>query len=417
MKYYRVGGSVRDFYMGRRINDIDYVIVGASSMQEVIDAKPFGLKLKPVGQSFPVLLDNLDNEWALARKEKKVGEGYTGFEFDTDPAITIEEDLMRRDLTINSMAFEVTDDMKTRILNLIDPYGGLNDIKNKILRHTSDAFAEDPVRVLRLARFRARMGAEWKIAPETVALISTMSKKGVLNQLQPDRIWKEFSRAMMEPHPRLFFDTLLECDALHTTFPPVYKLLTALESRRWHPEGNAYEHTMLVLTAAAKIDATLEERFACICHDLGKGLTPFAKLPAHHGHDVAGVPLVDEMAKIMAVPANFVRSAKIATRHHMRGHELNKLKPTTVVRILDDMACGRQNSVTDIVRLVFIADNRGRLGHEDASVDFVKTFDDYIEAYNSVKFADVFPNGADDVKKIAPKMTDARAAAIKEKRK
>jgi tRNA nucleotidyltransferase (CCA-adding enzyme) len=326
-------------------------------------------------------------------------------------------DSARRDLTINSMAAKSYMPNLNMFNDFVDPYNGYEDLRNRVLRHTSEAFAEDPVRVLRLARFRARMGAEWTVADETVALISTMSKKGVLSHLQPDRIWKEFSRAMMEPHPRLFFDTLLECDALHTTFPVVYKLLTALESHRWHPEGNAYEHTMLVLTAAAKMGATLEERFACICHDLGKGLTPFDKLPKHYGHDVNGVPLVAVMAKYMSVPSAYVKSAEVATRHHMRGHELDKLKPATVVRILDDLRTGKSDDMTKVIRMVFMADHRGRLGHEDAHVDFIEVFDKFVEAYKSVKFNDVVPEEVVDVKTIKPRMEAARVKAVAEAKK
>lgn len=294
-----------------------------------------------------------------------------------------------------------------------DPFGGKDDILAKVLRHTSDAFMEDPVRVLRIARFRARFGSDWTVAPETVAAVSRMSKKGVLSELKPDRVWKEFSRAMMEPNPRLFFDTLLQMDALHTTFPMVYKLLTALEAHRWHPEGNAYEHTMLVLTAAAKMGATLEERFACLCHDLGKGLTPFSKLPSHYGHDVNGVPLVDEMARVMAVPAHMVKSAKLAARYHMYMHDIPGKNAKTLEKMLTEMGANQQNSHVSVLRMVGAADARGRLGFETESLDFLSAYDAVVDAFRSVTFGNVMPRhkaltGAE----IGQAMTRARVAAI-----
>jgi tRNA nucleotidyltransferase (CCA-adding enzyme) len=249
MRFFKVGGYVRDHLMGVRSQDVDYVVTGATEA-ELMAKPPFGIKsFSKVGAEFPVYLSDQGDEWALARRERKVGEGYHGFEVEFGPEVTIEEDLSRRDLTINAMAMEVFNDMKTRLVHVIDPFNGQEDLKNKVLRHTSSAFEEDPVRVLRLARFRARLGSEWTIAPETVALVASMAKRGVLNELTAERVWKELSRALMEAHPRLFFDTLLECDALHVLFPEVYRLKTALEARRWHPEGDAYEHTMLVLAA------------------------------------------------------------------------------------------------------------------------------------------------------------------------
>jgi tRNA nucleotidyltransferase (CCA-adding enzyme) len=321
-------------------------------------------------------------------------------------------DCSRRDLTINSMSME--DEGDEGQYAVFDPYGGQDDLRNKVLRHTSDAFADDPVRVLRLARFRARFGPEWTVASETVALVSQMSKSGVLNELNAERVWKEMSRALMEPNPRLFFDTLLEVDALHVIFPEVYRLKTALEARRWHPEGDAYEHTMLVLTQSALFNLDLETRFACLVHDIGKGITPRDQLPKHHGHDVKGVSLVSDFANRLTVPSKMRDRAMKATRYHMSMHKLNELNPKTFVKMFDDMGALNDPYSVNVLYFVGICDERGRLGSENNSVEHCWELITKFEAYRSVKFADVFPNGQTDVNKIKDGMFRARIKAISE---
>jgi len=412
MRFYHVGGSVRDRLMGLEPKDHDYVVTGATEA-EFLQNGFRGLTFEKVGADFPVFLDNNGEEWALARRERKVGKGYHGFETEFDHSVTIEEDLERRDLSINSMAIEFSDDMQTRLLNIIDPFGGQEDLRNRVLRHTSNAFAEDPVRVLRLARFRARMGSKWTVAPETVALVSQMSKSGVLSELTAERVWKELSRALMEPHPRLFFDTLLECDALHTIFPEVYRLKTALEARRWHREGDAYEHTMLVLTQAAEMGFDLETRFAALVHDFGKGLTPRDLLPKHYGHDVKGVPVVENFANRLTVPAKMRDRAMKATRYHMYMHKLDTLNSKTFVKMFDDMGVGNDPDVVGVLHRVGCADERGRLGYENNSVDHLNLVNVAFEAYRSVRFNDVFPNGEKNVEKIKQGLYRARIQAVK----
>ena len=307
-----------------------------------------------------------------------------GMGMKTRDFIDLIIDCQRRDLTINSMAMKEDG-------TLVDPFNGKSDLENKVFRHTSNAFAEDPVRVLRMARLRARFGPGWTVAPETVEVCSKMSKKGVMSELQPDRVWKELSRALMEPFPRLFFDTLLEVDALHTVFPEVYKLKTALEARRWHPEGDAFEHTMLVLTQAAKLNANLSERFATVCHDLGKGETRRDKMPSHFGHEVTGVGVAEKFAARMSVPSEMLKDAKLATRYHMCMHQLSQLNAKTVVNMLDELGTTHaHNTATSVLRMVGAADERGRLGSENASLDFLKVYDDFVEAYRSVTYASVF---------------------------
>jgi len=402
MKTYLVGGAVRDMLMGMDPKDRDYVIVG-STHDDMIS-----LGFEKVGADFPVYLHPENGEeYALARREKKTGTGYLGFESEFGIDVTLEDDLSRRDLTINSIAYEAGG-----YGGYIDPFNGQIDIENKVLRHTSEAFQEDPVRVLRIARFRARMGSEWTVAEETKELIYHMAKKGVLSELNSERIWKEMSRALMEKHPRLFFDTLLECDALKAIFPEVYRLKTALESRRWHPEGDAYEHTMLVLQQAHEFDFPLDVRIACVCHDLGKGITPRDKLPSHFGHDVNGVRIVENFCNRLSVPAKMRDRAMKATRYHMYLHKLDTLNNKTFVKMFDDMGALNDEYAVTLLYCVGVCDERGRLGSENNSWDHLSMLTRAFRGYKEVKFADVFPNGETVGNKIKDGMAKARAKAI-----
>lgn len=413
MRFFRVGGAVRDHYMGVNPKDVDYVVTGATEA-EFLERKPFHTQtFTKVGADFPVYLDDRGSEWALARREKKVGEGYHGFDVEFGPEVTIEEDLSRRDLTINAMAMEIFDDMKTRLVDVIDPFNGREDIYNKVLRHTSDAFVEDPVRVLRLARLRARFGPQWVVAPETVALVSSMAKKGVLNELTAERVWKELSRALMEPHPRLFFDTLLECDALHVLFPEVYRLKTALEARRWHPEGDAYEHTMLVLTQAARQNGDLEDRMAALVHDFGKGLTPRDQLPKHYGHEMTGVKVAQDFCNRLTVPSKMRDRVMKTTRYHMHMHKLDTLNSKTWVHMFENMDAFRDPQVVQLLWRVGMFDERGRLGSEMNDVSHLRKVVEVFDRVAAVKFADVFPNGETNPTKIKDGMFKARVRAVK----
>jgi tRNA nucleotidyltransferase (CCA-adding enzyme) len=414
MKQFLVGGAVRDMLMGLEPKDRDYVVVGSSPEQ--MEAAGF----EKVGADFPVFLHpETGDEYALARREKKTGTGYLGFTSEFSPDVTLEEDLGRRDLTVNSIAMERMKDTEFFVegdeghFAVFDPYGGKDDLTAKVLRHTSNAFEEDPVRVLRLARFRARFGPDWTVASETVTLVASMAKRGTLNELTAERVWKELSRALMEPHPRLFFDTLLECDALHVLFPEVYRLKTALEARRWHPEGDAMEHTMLVLTQAAENDFDLESRFAALVHDFGKGLTPRDQLPKHYGHDVKGVAVVEEFCNRLTVPAKMRDRAMKATRYHMSMHKLGELNPKTFVHMFDDMGALNDPQSVNVLYNVGICDERGRLGSENNNVEHCWKLMTKFEAYRSVKFADVFPDGQTDVNKIKDGMYRARVQAVK----
>jgi tRNA nucleotidyltransferase (CCA-adding enzyme) len=413
MRYFKVGGYVRDYMIGVRSQDVDWVVTGATEA-ELMASPPFYIKsFAKVGAEFPVYLSDQGDEWALARREKKSGKGYHGFDVEFGPEVTIEEDLSRRDLTINAMAIEFFNDGVTRVIEVIDPFNGQQDIENKVLRHTSDAFQEDPVRVLRMARFRARFGPEWTIAPETVALVSSMAKQGVLKELTAERVWKELSRALMEPHARLFFDTLLECDALHVVFPEVYRLKTALEARRWHPEGDAYEHTMLVLTQAVRNGFDLEARVACLVHDFGKGLTPRDQLPKHYGHEVTGVKAAKDFCDRLTVPSKMRDRAMKTTRYHMHMHKLDDLNAKTFVNMFEDMGAFNDPSVVVLLWAVGVCDENGRLGSENAPTEHLMKVRHVFDAVRAVKFADVFPNGETNVARIKDGMFKARVQAVK----
>ena len=401
-KNYLVGGAVRDMLMGVDPKDRDYVVVG-STPEEMILAG-----FSQVGADFPVFLHpETGDECALARREKKTGVGYLGFESEFGVDVTLEDDLTRRDLTVNSIAYDIYEHGY-----YIDPFGGRQDIENKILRHTSDAFQEDPVRVLRVARFRARFGPEWKVAQETKELIHVMAKKGVLDELQPDRIWKEMSRALMEKYPRLFFDTLLECDALKAIFPEIYRLKTALESYRWHPEGDALEHTLLVLTQAAEFDFPLDIRYACLVHDIGKGITPRDQLPKHYGHDVKGVKLVEDFSNRLRVPAKMRDRAMKATRYHMYCHKLDTLNPKTFVKMFDDMGALNDPYCVTVLYCVGVCDERGRLGSENNKWYHLTQLTESFHAYQYVKFSEVFPNDETNPNKIKDGLFKARVNAV-----
>ena len=400
---YLVGGAVRDILLGHEAKDKDYVIFGLSEDQ-VMSTGIFD----KAGNHFPIFINREDGcEYALARTERKTGEGYNGFDTYTSKDVTIHDDLYRRDLTINAIAKERTAE------NYYDPYNGFQDIEDKVFRHVSDSFWEDPVRVLRVARFRARFGPEWTVAQETKDLMRMMGKKGVLNELTAERVWKELSRALMENYPRLFFDTLLETDTLKVLFPEVYYLKAALESYKWHPEGDAYEHSMLVLMQSAYHDMDLTSRLSCLVHDFGKGITPKEEMPNHFKHDVKGVKVVDDFCHRLTVPAKMREHAKKATRYHMTCHRLNESNPKTIVKMFDAMKVLNDPESVDVLYNVGICDERGRLGSEQNDYNHVMMLKKMFYAYKSVKFNDVVGDVNASVDKIKQKLYNARTKAVK----
>lgn len=401
MKIYSVGGSVRDEYMGKDPHDHDYVVVG-STHEEMI-ARGF----IEVGMGFPVYLHpQTHEEYALARTEKKKGDGYRGFEVQFSPETTLEEDLGRRDLTVNAIA-------KDEDGNFIDPYSGRVHIDMKVLRHvTDDGFVEDPVRVLRVARFLARFGPEWSIARGTINLMKEMVDTGMMKHLTVERVMKEMETALMTRNPELFFEVLVEVGALKDIFPELDALVSATENPKWHPEGNAFAHTMLVLKQAVKDCADLEGRYAALLHDIGKGLTPVELLPKHHGHDVAGAKLIKQIAPKYLWNEKFAKKLALIARYHMNMHRLDEMNPKTFVKMFDSM--GGLNAHDNVILLYKIGkwDARGRLGSEHCSVMGLMKLLYAYSAYSEIRFDAVFPNGETNPNKIKQEFFKARTKAV-----
>ena len=294
MEVYLVGGAVRDRLLGRPVHERDWVVVGARPEELERDG------YEPVGREFPVFLHpKTHEEYALARLERKVGLGYRGFTTQFAPDVTLEDDLRRRDLTINAMA-------ETPSGEIIDPYGGRSDLEARVLRHVSDAFVEDPVRVLRVARFAARYAdLGFRVADDTLVLMERMTATGEVDALVPERVWKETERALGESRPDVFFETLRSCGALAKIFPELAALYGIPQPPRWHPEVDTGVHVMLVVRYAAKIGAPNVVRFAALTHDLGKALSPPERWPSHHGHEEAGVPLIIDLCDRLRVPNEY----------------------------------------------------------------------------------------------------------------
>lgn len=357
MKAYLVGGAVRDRLLGRAGGDRDWVVVGSTP------DRMLALGYRAVGRDFPVFLHPQSNEeYALARTERKAGRGYRGFVVDADPSVTLEEDLARRDLTINAIA-EAADG------TLIDPFGGAADIATRVLRHVSDAFVEDPVRLLRLARFAARFAPMgFTVAPETLALGQTMVERGEIDHLVPERVWQELRKALGEPQPSAFLRVLRDCHALARILPEVDALYGVPQPPEHHPEVDTGLHTEKVLDAAARIapgDALIG--FAALVHDLGKALTPKHELPRHVGHEHSGLAAVETVCARLKVPGDYRELALIACREHLNVHRLADLRPATVHDLI--VRCDglrRPERITQLV-LVCQADAQGRLGRESAA--------------------------------------------------
>jgi tRNA nucleotidyltransferase (CCA-adding enzyme) len=349
MKRYLVGGAVRDALLGRPGSDRDWVVVGAHA-QELLDAG-----YQPVGRDFPVFLHpQTKEEHALARTERKTGPGYRGFEMHADPTVTLEDDLLRRDLTINAIA---QDEAGT----LIDPHGGQRDLASKVLRHVSPAFAEDPVRILRLARFAARF-SDFSVAPETLALMRAMVEAGEVDALVPERVWQELARGLMETRPSRMFEVLRECGALARLLPEVDRLWGVPQPEAHHPEIDTGVHLMMVLDVAAQLDTSLAVRFACLCHDLGKGTTPADALPRHLGHEGRSVDLLRDVCARLRVPVDCRELAEIVAREHGNVHRSDELNAAAVVRLLERCDAWRRPDRFREALLACECDARGRLG-------------------------------------------------------
>jgi len=348
---YRVGGVVRDRMLGRPASDADYVVVGADPRE--MRRRGF----RPVGRDFPVFLHpETGEEYALARTERKAGRGYHGFVFHAGPEVSLEQDLARRDLTINAMA----EDAGGR---LIDPHGGRRDLEAGVLRHVSPAFAEDPVRILRLARFHARF-PDFTVADETRALCRQMVADGEVDHLVAERVWQELSRALMESRPARCFELLRGTGALAVILPELDRLFGVPQPGEHHPEIDTGVHTLLVIDQAARLDAPLAARFAALLHDLGKGLTPASEWPRHVGHEKAGLGPIGEVCDRLKVGSECRQMALLVGEHHLVAHRALELRASTVVRLLERLDAFRRPERLEPFLLACEADCRGRAGRE-----------------------------------------------------
>ena len=349
-----MGGAVRDKLLGLPVVDRDWVVVG-STPQQMIDAG-----YKPVGKDFPVFLHpDSREEYALARTERKTAKGYHGFEVHADETVTLEDDLLRRDLTINAIAEDTNG-------NFIDPFNGQGDIKNRILRHVSGAFIEDPVRVLRVARFMARLAPMgFTVAPETMALMQTMAANGEIDTLVAERVWQELSGAMAARQPSAFISTLHESHALAIILPEVDMLFGVPQPAKWHPEIDTGIHTIMVLDQATKLSQDAQIRFAALCHDLGKGTTPREQWPSHKGHEERSAELTIQLCKRLKTPKQFTDIAVLVARYHLHCHKARELTPKTILKLLKAFDITRRPERLQQFLIACEADARGRKGLEN----------------------------------------------------
>jgi tRNA nucleotidyltransferase (CCA-adding enzyme) len=354
MKIYLVGGAVRDELLNLPVRERDWVVVGATP--DELLAKGF----TPVGKDFPVFLHpQTKEEYALARTERKTGPGYRGFDTRSSPDVTLEQDLERRDLTINAIA-------KDEAGNLIDPFDGQRDIRDRWLRHVSPAFVEDPVRVLRAARFAARFAPlGFRVASETIDLMRNIAASGELDALVPERVWQETQRALELPAPQTFFEVLRQTHALKAVFPEVDSLFGVPQPEQWHPEIDSGLHTMMVLEQAARLTPDPIVRFAALTHDLGKAVTPTEELPRHVMHEIRGVPIIDKLCDRLRIPTAYREVARLVSRYHLNVHRAPELRESTLLEMLEKLDAFRRPERFEQFLLACEADARGRKGLEN----------------------------------------------------
>ena len=353
MQVYLVGGAVRDALLGLPVKECDWVVVG-STRDELA-----GLKYREVGRDFPVFLHpDSHEEYALARLERKTAPGYRGFAVEFGPEVTLEEDLARRDLTINAIA-QAGDG------SLVDPHGGQRDLQARVLRHVSPAFVEDPVRVLRIARFAARFAPlGFTVAPETMALMRAMVERGEVDALVAERVWQETGKALREPSASMFFLVLRECGALKVVYPEINALWGVPQPEKWHPEIDTGVHTMMVLDQAALLSADIKVRFAALVHDLGKATTPHSEWPGHKGHEERSVALIETLCERLKLPSEYRDLAIIVARYHGNVHRAFELRPNTILGICEKVDAFRRPERFTQALIACEADSRGRLGLE-----------------------------------------------------
>jgi tRNA nucleotidyltransferase (CCA-adding enzyme) len=406
MQIYLVGGAVRDELLGLPVRERDWVVVGARP--EELQAQGF----KPVGKDFPVFLHPRNGEeYALARTERKTGPGYRGFETLFSPDVTLEQDLERRDLTINAIAKDPDGG------GLIDPFGGQRDLGERVLRHVSRAFVEDPVRVLRVARFAARFAPlGFKVAPETLDLMREIAARGELDALVSERVWQETQRALEMPAPARFFEVLRDANALPIVFPELHALFGVPQPEQWHPEIDTGVHTLMVLEQAAKLSDDPVVRFAALTHDLGKGTTAPSEWPRHIAHEQRGVALVEALCDRLKIPNAYRELAVLVSRYHLDAHRVSELRDSTLLEVLERLDAFRRPARFEQWVLACEADARGRKGLENR--DYPQA-DHLRRARDTVAKVTLDPAERDglDGPKIAEKLRKARLAALTSQRR
>ena len=398
IKTYLVGGAIRDRALGLKIFDRDWVVVGATP-QQMVDRG-----YEPVGKDFPVFINReTGEEYALARTERKTSKGYQGFAFNASSEITLEEDLARRDLTINAMA---EDDQG----NLIDPFNGMQDLQNGIIRHVSDAFIEDPVRILRVARFAARF--KFTIAEETKALLEKMVNNGEVDALVPERVWTEMNKALNTDAPQIFFQTLRDCGALARVLPEIDGLFGVPQTAKHHPEIDSGVHTLMVIEQATKITSDPLVRFAALVHDLGKAITPQEILPSHRGHESSGLPLINELCERLRVPKKYRDLALAVAEYHLHMHKMFDLKASTVLKMLHNTKSVNDDQRALQIAQSCLADARGRTGFEEREYPQSDLFLEFQRAAKSVDGGEI-AKGMQDGQLIQAAIKDARLEKIR----
>ena len=397
LKIYCVGGAVRDQLLGLVVQDHDWVVVGGTPEDMV--ARGY----KPVGKDFPVFLHpDTHEEYALARTERKISRGYKGFDVYAAPEVTLEQDLSRRDFTINAIALAADG-------SLIDPYNGVADLRAGILRHVSPAFSEDPVRILRAARFAARFG--FAIAPDTLLLMRDMVSSGEVDALVAERVWQELARGLMEDAPSRFFTTLRACDALAKILPEANALFGVPQPPKYHPEIDCGIHTMMVIDDAARHGYALEVRFAALTHDLGKATTPKDILPRHIGHEMRSVALVKNLSQRLRVPSECRDLALLTARYHGDIHRAQELRAETVIKLFQSADAWRRPERFNHLMQACAADARGRTGHENDAYPQAEYLLHLLDIARSVDAGEIAKQCADD-HMISAAIQQARISAI-----
>ena len=402
MRIFLVGGAVRDQLLRLEIKDRDHVVLD-STPEELLQ-----LGYQQVGKDFPVFLHpQTGEEYALARTERKNGSGYKGFTCYAGKEVTLEEDLIRRDLTINAIALSETGE-------LIDPYNGLDDLKSKQLRHISPAFSEDPLRVLRVARFAARFyKLGFKIAPETLTLMQALTDSGELNHLTAERVWQETAKALLTDSPQIYFQVLRDCGALAVLFPEINALFGIPGPRKWHPEIDTGIHTLMVVEQSVKLSDSLAFRFACLVHDLGKALTPQDKWPSHKMHGFLGLPVISALCLRLRIPNECRDLALLVSEHHSVIHNAFELRASTLIELMDKNDAWRKPQRFLQMLQCCIADSKGRTGFEDKDYPSANYVWQAFQVAEKVNVQDIIKQGITGAG-IKDALRQARIAAVKE---